>query len=395
VQVPQFLTGGTVAPAGHQPAPAEPTVRARLEVPTRTIVKVALALLVLWLGVRLASVLLEVFCALLLTAALDPLVTRLEGRGWRRSTAVAALLGVLLAVTAGLLALTVPPLIRQGTQLATDLPGYLDRSQPYFRDHPKLYTQVHTFLDTRAKDPSLYLSHAQAVGTGVVTFVTRSLLVLTMTAYLLVADGERSLFRLFGYLPPAQRAKVRRALPEVSRVVSGYAVGQVVTSTLFGLFAFGVCLALGVPQPLLLALLAAVADAVPIVGAVLATAPAVLLALTVSPTAAIVVFALYAAYQQVENHVIVPRVYRSTLQISSFGVLVAVAIGAQLLGVVGALIALPVAAAIPVIERIWREDQGPPPAPDEVGLAPAPWETPPTGAGPTAAPPVLVPEAQS
>jgi predicted PurR-regulated permease PerM len=121
----------------------------------------------------------------------------------------------------------------------------------------------------------------------------------------------------------------------------------------------------------------------------------VLQALTVSPTTAIVVFALYAAYQRVENHVIVPRVYRSTLQSSSFGVLVAVAIGAQLLGVVGALIALPAAAAIPVIERIWPEEQGAAPTPDEVGLAPAPWEAPPTGPGPTAVPPVLVPEAQS
>jgi predicted PurR-regulated permease PerM len=361
------------------PTPAaeaeSPTVRARIEIPTRTIAKIVLAIAIVWLAVRLSSVMLEIFCALLLTAALDPLVTRLEERGWKRSTAVAVLLLLLLGALAAIGVLTVPPLIRQGTQLASDLPGYLDRSQPYFRRHPKLYTELHTFVDTRAKDPSLYLSHAKSVGFGLIAFVTKALLVVTMTAYLLIADGERSLFRLVGFLPPAQRAKVRRVMPEIAKVVSGYAVGQVITSALFGIFVFVVCFALGVPQPVLLALLAAVADAVPIVGAVAATVPAVLLALTVSPTAAVIVFGLYVVYQQFENHVIVPRVYQKTMDISSFGVLVAVAIGAQLLGIVGALIALPIAAAIPAVEAAWRKEPPPAPTPEEVGLGPAPWDT--------------------
>jgi predicted PurR-regulated permease PerM len=167
--------------------------------------------------------LIEVFCALLLTTALDPVVTRLERRGWKRSVAVVAILLALLGSVAGLLALIVPPLIREGNHLAADLPGYLDRSQPFFQDHPKVYASLHEFVDKRAKDPSLYLSHAQAVGTGIVVFVTKALLVVTMTAYLLIDDGERTLFWLFRYLPHGQRAKVRRALPAISRVVSGYA----------------------------------------------------------------------------------------------------------------------------------------------------------------------------
>jgi predicted PurR-regulated permease PerM len=113
---------------------------------------------------------------------------------------------------------------------------------------------------------------------------------------------------------------------------------------------------MGVPQPLFLALLAAVGDAFPIVGVTAVTIPTVFLALTVSPTAAIVVLIAYIIYQQVENYYIVPRVYQSTLNISSFAVLIAVLIGSALLGIVGALLALPIAAAIPVIEDIWLED---------------------------------------
>jgi predicted PurR-regulated permease PerM len=181
-----------------------------------------------------------------------------------------------------------------------------------------------------------------------------------MTAYLL-ADGERIYDWTVRYLPHGQRMRVRQALPEISRVVSGYLLGQFLTSLLFGVFAYVVLSILGVPQPLLLAILAAVADAIPVVGVAIATVPAVLLALTVSPPVAGIVLALYLVYQQVENYVIVPRVYRGTLELHPFAVLIAVLVGAQLLGVLGVLLALPIAAAVPVIERIWggRSSIGP------------------------------------
>jgi predicted PurR-regulated permease PerM len=162
---------------------------------------------------------------------------------------------------------------------------------------------------------------------------------------------------------------VRQALPEISKVVSGYLAGQVITSLLFGIFTFTVLSIAGVPQPLFLALLAGILDAVPIVGVFIATIPAFLLALTVSVPAAIAVLIAYVVYQQIENYVIVPRVYRNTLQISSFAVLIAVIIGSELLGIVGALIALPIAAAIPVVERVWIQ---PMPKPSSVAEEPEP-----------------------
>lgn len=134
----------------------------------------------------------------------------------------------------------------------------------------------------------------------------------------------------------------------MTKVISGYVVGQLITSALFGVFAFVTLSLLGVPQPLFLAVVAAVADAIPIAGVLIATVPAVLLALTVSPPAAGAVLVAYIAYQQVENYVIVTRADRSTLQISSFAVL----IGGTLPDVIGVLLALPAAAVVPVIEKI-------------------------------------------
>jgi predicted PurR-regulated permease PerM len=136
-------------------------------------------------------------------------------------------------------------------------------------------------------------------------------------------------------------------------------LGQLITSALFGLFSFALLTLLDVPQALFLAILAAFMDAIPIAGILIATVPAVLLAFTVSPTAAVIVLVAYVVYQQVENYIIVPRVYNNTLQISSFAVLVSVLIGGELLGILGVLLALPVAAAIPAIERIWIGERHP------------------------------------
>jgi predicted PurR-regulated permease PerM len=353
----------------------EPTVRARLEIPPRTIATVAIGLLLIWLLIQLSGVLLQVFLALLLTAALDPLVTRLERRGWKRSRAVGILLLLFFGTLIGVLVLAVPAMVREAQQFGNDLPSYVERARPYFKNHPEEFAKLQDLANRRAQDPSLYLSHAEEVGRGLLSGLLKLLLLITMTAYLLIADGERTLYWVLRYLPVRQRSKIRQALPEISHVVSAYLTGQLITSALFALFALATCLALGVPQPFLLALLAFVADAIPLIGATIATIPAVLLALTVSPTAAAIALVLYVVYQQIENHFIVPRVYQNTLKMSSFGVLLAVAIGAQLLGVVGALIALPIAAAIPVIERIWREEQEPAPDPAEIGLAPPPWES--------------------
>ena len=327
-------------------------ITVRHEIPIRTIVTVLAVLAVLWLLAQLWTLLLSLFVALLLTAALDPPVSRLERRGVPRAASIAIFVLTLAGIVAGIAVLVVPPLIEQGTQLAEAAPGYLERFRLFTQANPEVFTRVQAAAAGSDADPQAVASRFLAAGTGLFRGISAFLIVLVMTAYLL-ADGERIYDWTVRYLPQDQRIRVRQALPEISRVVSGYLLGQLLTSLLFGVFTFVVLTALGVPQPLLLAILAAVADAIPVVGVVIATVPAVLLALTVSPLAAGIVLALYLAYQQVENYLIVPRVYRGTLELHPFAVLIAVLIGAQLLGILGVLLALPIAAAVPVIERIW------------------------------------------
>jgi predicted PurR-regulated permease PerM len=133
-------------------------------------------------------------------------------------------------------------------------------------------------------------------------------------------------------------------------------IGQGINSLTFGTFAFITLTILGVPETLLLAVLAAVFDAVPIVGVPIATIPALLLALTESWQTAVIVLIAYTIYQQFENYVMVPRVFGNTLQVSSLSILVGVLVGGQLLGVIGIILSLPITAAIPVLERVWNEE---------------------------------------
>ena len=109
------------------------------------------------------------------------------------------------------------------------------------------------------------------------------------------------------------------------------------------------------PQPLLLAIIAAITDAIPIVGVPIATIAAMAIALSVGWQTSLIVLGLYVAYQQFENYVLLPRVFGSTLQVSGLSILVGVLVGGQLLGVIGIILSLPVTASIPVIERVWRE----------------------------------------
>jgi predicted PurR-regulated permease PerM len=183
--------------------------------------------------------------------------------------------------------------------------------------------------------------------------------VAVLTVYLLI-EGPRVGTALMRLLPREERLPARRMLEEIGAQVGSYMRGQLLTSLLAGVFTFLLLSALGVDEPLALAVWMAAADAVPMIGLLIGTVPAVLMALPRGPHIALLVLIGYLVYHQIESHVIVPRVYGTTMKLPATVILIAILIGATLMGMLGALLALPVAAAIPVIVRFlgdWRERQ--------------------------------------
>ncbi len=326
----------------------------QLELPVRTIVRVIIVFCLIWLARQLWDIVLLAMIALFLAAALHPPVKRLQDRGWSKGQAVAVVVTGVVVALLGVIMIILSPLITEGQQFITDLPSQVDRLERVLRNNPEILEGLRNAANSAAEGTGVTEGVMQ-FSLSVVSIIADTFVVLVFAIYFLL-DGQRIYRWCVRYVPPRYRRRLDRTIPEVSRVVSGYVTGQLITSTLFGLFTFVVLTAVGVPQPLFLALLAALGDAVPIVGVTVVTIPTVLLALTVSPSAAIIVLVAYLLYQQIENYLIVPRVYKSTLDISSFAVLISVLIGSALLGIVGALLALPLAAVVPVVEDIWLED---------------------------------------
>ena len=350
-----------VASAGVEPhtpngrlASMDTSSTVRLELPLRTILQLLAVIVCVWLLGRLWSVVLLLLIALLLAAALEPLVTRLERHGWSRGPAVGLITIVSLIGMSLLIAIVVRSVDVQTHRLVNNVPDYIDQLKTRLKDVPQVQTWLQDAGSNGAFDSKTLLHGVFSLGGGVASEVGSALFLLTATLYLLL-DGPRMFAASTSTLSPVHRARAERIRQEVSRVVGGYMRGQLITSALFGMFSYVTLSVAGVPEPLALAVLAAVFDALPLVGATLATIPAVLLALTISVPTAIAVLVLYIAYQQVENYVITPRVYHGTLDIPDLAILIAATIGGTLFGIAGALLALPIAAAVPAVTRAWPD----------------------------------------
>lgn len=340
-------------PAQTRANAPEPIVAiTRLELPLRTIVKVLVTFAILWFLWTINGILLQLFVAALLAAAMYPPIQWLVKHGVPKAAAVISVVIAVLLVLAGLIFIIAQPLYNQGAQFIDDLPTYTEQLQGLLQTNQDLYDQIQSSVSSGSSDPSTLFNGLLNIGANTISGISTAFIVLILAVYILLEGGRMTTW-LTRDLSWAHRDRVFRLIPELVRVVSGYIVGQLITSAAFGVFTFITLTILDVPQPLLLALIAAIADAIPIVGVPIATIPAVLVGFTVSWQVAVIVLVAYLLYQQFENYVLVPRVYQGTLQISSFAVLLAVLVGTTLLGVLGALLALPVAAAIPVIIRVW------------------------------------------
>lgn len=354
-----------VGKVDHTPESAKTVTR--IEIPIRTILTVVLALVIIWVLVQVLGILLQIFLAFLLATALLPLVKRLETRGMPPAAASAVVFVGLIAVIVGFFGVIVPPLVEQGQNMVDNAPDYLHRFEGFIKRYPSLDEQYQKLKDNGIEGeggtPSVPVGQVVQISTGIIGRVADTFFVLILTFYLML-EGNRTWKFLSRYFTPHLRYRMERSYPEITRVISGYILGQTINSVTFGIFAFISLTILGVPETLLLAVLAAVFDAVPIVGVPVATIPALLLALTVSWQTAVIVLILYTVYQQFENYVMVPRVFGNTLQVSSLSILVGVLVGGQLLGVIGIILSLPITAAIPVLERVWNER-----LPDDIATA--------------------------
>jgi len=315
---------------------------------------VVLAAYVIWTA--LFDVVLLLLVSAIFLAALEPIVDRIERSGLPRGVAV---LTVMLIIASGIALvgfLVVPALFTQIIALLSNLPSTVDRLRGLLQAHG-LDKQLSNQLN-QIQVPGNLAKHVLSAGTAALNFLVAALTVVIVTTYLIL-DARRLDAMLYDKLPRKYHHHARYMLATLQEVVGGYIRGQVLTSAIITGFALGMLLVLRVPNPLPLALLAGVGDVIPVVGVVVIVAPLSLAALTVSVQAAIIIAIAMIVYVWVENNILVPRIYGETLSLPPLVVFLSLIVGGKLLGFAGALLSLPLAAALRVtIAYVWDVHTG-------------------------------------
>jgi len=347
--------------------------RARRPVPVRTILTViglvlATALL-LYLVIQTRRVLTWLVVAAFFAVALAPLVGWVQRRllgGQRRALATFLVFLVVFLVLAGLITAFAVPLVNEGTKLADQLPGQLADARAGRGPIGDLLQRFHVLQwvqnnqDRISSFASGLTAPAASVLSGVASAVTGTVTVLVL-AYLMVLEGPNVVEGFTNLFSRQTGERIRRVGHDCAKSVTGYLSGNLLISVICGGLTWIVLLVLGVPFSGLIGLFVGLADLMPLVGATIGGVVAVAAGFIHSTTAGIVVLAFFLLYQQLENHLLQPLIFRRTVQLNPLTVIVAILIGVELLGVLGALLAIPVASMIQVILRdVWDHRRGRP-----------------------------------
>lgn len=318
----------------------------RVELTASTMFRVVLACAAVWLLVVIWPILLVIVVSLMIAGALAPPVAWLERRGMRRGLAIAAVFGSVFLGFAAFGALSLPSLAAQLADLVDRLP----RAQWRFAD---LLQKSHltaplaasvrgaqtTQLTTRAAQQLMEYSGQIAT---IIAYAVASVFL----ALYLVVDRDRMRGSLFALIPRRYHVRTSRVLLNLETIVGGYVRGQVITSLAMAVFTFVVLTVARAPHALTIAVFAGLTDVLPYIGGLLALVPAVFAASLAGLPVAIAVLVALVVYQELESRIVVPRVYGRVLRLPSAVVMVALLIGGAVLGILGALLALPIAAAI-------------------------------------------------
>ena len=288
--------------------------------------------------------------ALFLAVGLEPAV-RFLNRWVPRALAVVAVIVALLGVVGGFIAAAIPPLVAQTAQLIRLLPQYLgqlqDRSSLLGRLNGEFHVQQRIDAVVSGKGQDIF---GGLIGAGqmVLSATVATGTVLVLTIYFL-ADLPRIRQLIYRLLPNSRRPRAILIGDEMFAKVGGFVLGNLATSLLAGVSTFLWLLVFGVPYPLLLALMVALLDLIPIVGSTIGGIIVSLVALSVSLPVAIATVGFYIAFRLLEDYLIVPKIIGKAVEVPATVTLVAVLFGGAVLGVVGALIAIPVAAAARIL----------------------------------------------
>ncbi len=334
---------------------AQPRERVEVVIPSRTLLQLFVFGALVALALLSLGTLVSIFLAAVLALGLDPVVAVLVRRGWKRGRAALVVFAALFVSVFVIVVLTAGPVWGEVTGFIKALPTYWDEltAKPGFQSLISTGNADDTVRNA-LKELASGLPDAANALLGIAGSVfgsVLSLVTLTFLALFLLMERPTITKWLFGFTTPAVEERWHPVVEESILVVSQSLLGNLAISVVAGTVAGVSAWLLGLPFPIVLAVITGLLDLIPQVGATIAAVILVGVALTVGTTEAVVLLLIQLVYQQLENYVIYPIVYRRAVELSPFTTIVAVLIASSILGVVGAILAVPFAAVIKTIGR--------------------------------------------
>ena len=344
---------------------AELRREARIRIPPSVVLEVVLVVvavgIALLLVYQLRKPLTWVFIATFLAIALARPVAFFERR-MRRGLAIATVYLLLVGIPVALGALLIPPIVRSISDFANNVPHYVRDLQDFVNNNKSLrhlddqYDITGKLQEQAAKLPEKIGAAAGtlgSIGAAVVSSLFALITILILTAFLL-GSGERWYEGFLSLQPADRRDRLRRILESSARAISGYVAGALVQATIAGATALVVLAILGVPFAAALALIMGLFDLIPVIGATIGAVLVGVVTLFADFPKATIVWTIWSIlYQQVENSLIQPQIQKRTVNVNGFIIVVSVIFGSTLFGVMGALVAIPVAASIQIAVLEW------------------------------------------
>ena len=318
----------------------------RIELSPRTLIILVVLIPGLWVLDRLLPVLLVLVAALIIVGTMSPAVRWLEDRQMRRGLGIAIVFSGLVLATVLFITMTIPSLIVQATDLLEQEPVLQARLADWLEGFQLTSPLADMLRDLRVGDLiTVSVSNAIEFSRSVVATFTYILSSVFLALYIMI-DRDRLRGGLFLMVPMSHHIRLSRIMLSLETIVGGYIRGQLITSAGMTLFVFLLLTACGVSNALAIAIFAGAADVLPYIGSLLSIVAVLAGALSRGLTISIVVLALMLAYEELENRLIVPRVYGRALRLPSSVIFFSLLAGTVLSGITGALLSLPVAAAL-------------------------------------------------
>lgn len=320
-----------------------------------TLTGLAVTAAIVWALYLTRSALLLVYISALVAIGFAPLVAVIErqafyGRRLPRWTAILVIYVSFLATVVGVGILIIPPLVTQARDLWAAFPEMVQRGQQWLIDRGLLSREI-SVREAIAQAPVGGTDAVGALVAAVSGFIGGifGLVAILILAFYFLADADNLVRLLVRLFPHSERPRVEAACRRVTHKVSGWLGGQLLLAAIIGSTAAVGLYVMGVPYFYVLALIAGIGEMIPVAGPLLAAVPAVVVAFTVSPALALGAGIFFVIQQQIENHVLVPKVMERQVGVSAVAVIVALLLGGTLLGVVGAILAVPTVAILQVL----------------------------------------------